>query len=216
MRRIRRHLTYSNVMVTILAFIVLSGGTAVALSGTNTVFTDDIADDTRPASGGNPAGGLVAADLRAGSVGSSEVADNSLRAADLGVKLRNGRQPASAAACGTGATFSPCVSTNPINIPRAQRLLLLGSGEWTGTTMVSRGECQIEVGNQVFVGGTRTFGESVSSGSAPSFPFNFSINTVTPVLPAGAYELGLGCREVSGSMEVRNAELTVVALGDNT
>src|SRR3954452_16754881 len=30
MRRIRRHLTYANVLVTILAFLVLGGGTAVA------------------------------------------------------------------------------------------------------------------------------------------------------------------------------------------
>jgi hypothetical protein len=30
MRGIRRHLTYANVMVTILAFLVLGGGTALA------------------------------------------------------------------------------------------------------------------------------------------------------------------------------------------
>ena len=60
MRRIRSHLSYANVMVTILAFFVLTGGTAVALSGSNTVFTDDIANDTQPAGGGNPAGGLAA------------------------------------------------------------------------------------------------------------------------------------------------------------
>jgi hypothetical protein len=80
---LRSHLTYANVMVTILAFIVLTGGTAVALSGSNTVFTDDIANDTQPASGGNPAGGLVAADLRPNSVGSSEAANNSLTGADV-------------------------------------------------------------------------------------------------------------------------------------
>jgi hypothetical protein len=83
MRRISSHLTYANVMVTILAFIVLTGGTAVALSGTNTVFTDDIANDTQPASGGNPAGGLVAADLRPNSVGSSEVTNFSLGNGDF-------------------------------------------------------------------------------------------------------------------------------------
>jgi hypothetical protein len=84
MRRIASHLTYANVMVTILAFIVLTGGTAVALSGTNTVFTDDIANDTQAASGGNPAGGLVAADLRPSSVASSEVANGSLNDEDVG------------------------------------------------------------------------------------------------------------------------------------
>ena len=45
MRRMRRHLTYANVMATIAAFIAISGGTAVALNGANTVFTDDIGND---------------------------------------------------------------------------------------------------------------------------------------------------------------------------
>jgi hypothetical protein len=84
MRRIRRHLTYANVISSLTLFIVLTGGTAVALSGTNTVFTDDIANDTQPAGGGNPAGGLVAADLRPGAVGSSEVANGSLNDEDIG------------------------------------------------------------------------------------------------------------------------------------
>ena len=53
---VRSHLTYANVMVTILAFIVLGGGSAVALTGSNTVFTDDIANDTQPAAGGKSGG----------------------------------------------------------------------------------------------------------------------------------------------------------------
>jgi hypothetical protein len=83
MRRIRQHLTYANVMVTILAFIVLTGGAAVALEGQSRVFTDDVANDNVPASGGNPAGGLAAADLRPSSVGSSEVANNGVTRADI-------------------------------------------------------------------------------------------------------------------------------------
>ena len=43
MRRwIRSHLTYANVTVTILLFLVLGGGGAYALTGSNTVFSDDI------------------------------------------------------------------------------------------------------------------------------------------------------------------------------
>jgi hypothetical protein len=44
MRRIRRHLTFANVASAIALFVAISGGTAVALSGTNTVFSDDIVD----------------------------------------------------------------------------------------------------------------------------------------------------------------------------
>jgi hypothetical protein len=83
MSRIRSHLSYANVISTLCLFLLLTGGTAVALSGSNTVFTDDIANDNIPASGGNPAGGLVAADLRPGSVGGSEAANNSLTGADI-------------------------------------------------------------------------------------------------------------------------------------
>jgi len=40
--RIRSRLTYANVVATLALFLVLSGGTAVALTGSNTVFSDDI------------------------------------------------------------------------------------------------------------------------------------------------------------------------------
>jgi hypothetical protein len=75
-------------VIALIALFVSLGGTAAALSGSNTVFTDDIADDTRPAGGGNPAGGLVAADLRPSSVGSSEVLNNGLALADLNATSR--------------------------------------------------------------------------------------------------------------------------------
>jgi hypothetical protein len=87
MDRIRQHLTFANVASAIALFVALGGGTAVALTGSNTVFSDDVVDnqvysvDVRndTLSGG----GLAAADLRAGSVATSEVAANSLGAADL-------------------------------------------------------------------------------------------------------------------------------------
>jgi hypothetical protein len=45
MRRVRQHLTYSNVISTLCLFLLLGGGTAVALSGSNTVFSDDIVNN---------------------------------------------------------------------------------------------------------------------------------------------------------------------------
>jgi hypothetical protein len=87
MRRIRSHLTFANVTSFLALFIVLTGGTAVALTGSNTVFSDDIVnnqvrsadvrDDTLAS------GGLQAVDLRSSSVGSSEVRDNDLTGTDI-------------------------------------------------------------------------------------------------------------------------------------
>jgi hypothetical protein len=70
--------------IALIALFVSLGGTAAALSGSNTVFTDDIANDTRPAGGGNPAGGLTAVDLRPNAVGQSEIAATAVRTAEIG------------------------------------------------------------------------------------------------------------------------------------
>jgi hypothetical protein len=70
--RIRSRLTYANVVASLSLFLVLSGGTAVALTGSNTVFSDDIVD-----------GQVKAADLGPASVAGSEVQDNSLTGADV-------------------------------------------------------------------------------------------------------------------------------------
>src|SRR2546423_4471739 len=86
-RRLLSRFTYANVISTLCLFLVLGGGTAVALSGSNTVFSDDIVDnqvysaDVR--NDNLSGGGLGAADLRAGSVGTRGVAPDSLGAADL-------------------------------------------------------------------------------------------------------------------------------------
>jgi hypothetical protein len=68
MRRIRRHLTYSNVMVTLLAFIVLSGGTAVALSGSNTVQSDDLGPGAQVKAPDVADNAVVSADIKNGEV----------------------------------------------------------------------------------------------------------------------------------------------------
>lgn len=85
--RIRTRLTYANVVATLSLFLVVSGGTAIALKSSNTVFSDDIArNQVKSVDVRNDAltgGGLRAADLRAGSVGGSEVKTDSLAGGDV-------------------------------------------------------------------------------------------------------------------------------------
>jgi hypothetical protein len=73
MRRIRSHLTYANVMATIAVFLVLGGGSAVALSGSNTVQSDDL----------GPGAQVKAPDVAAGAVGSAAVINESLTGQDV-------------------------------------------------------------------------------------------------------------------------------------
>ena len=76
-----------NVIAFIALFFAMAGGTAYALDGTNTVFNDDIVNDqvtTADVRDDNLAfGGLYQPDLGPGSVGTSEVANNSLGNGDF-------------------------------------------------------------------------------------------------------------------------------------
>jgi hypothetical protein len=78
MRRIRPHLTYANVMATIAVFLVLTGGTAVALNGTNTVQSDDL----------GPGAQVKAPDVADNAVNSADVVNESLTGTDI--KNRSG------------------------------------------------------------------------------------------------------------------------------
>src|SRR4051794_7766924 len=73
MRRIRRHLTFANVASAIALFVALTGGTAVALSGSNTVQSDDL----------GPGAQVKAPDVAAGAVGSAVVINESLTGQDI-------------------------------------------------------------------------------------------------------------------------------------
>src|SRR6185295_6510583 len=73
MRRIRKHLTYANVMATIAGFIAISGGTAGALNGANTVQSDDL----------GPGAQVKQADIADNAVNSADVVNESLTGADI-------------------------------------------------------------------------------------------------------------------------------------
>src|SRR3712207_2521695 len=70
--RLSSRLTYANIVSSLALFLVLTGGTAVALTGSNTVFSDDITN-----------GQVTNPDIGANAVGGGKVFDNSLTGADL-------------------------------------------------------------------------------------------------------------------------------------
>jgi hypothetical protein len=70
--KLRSRLSYANVVASLALFLALTGGTALALSGSNTVFSDDIVD-----------GQVKKPDLADGSVGSKQLTDGSVAGVDL-------------------------------------------------------------------------------------------------------------------------------------
>ena len=81
MRRIRSHLSYANVMATLAVFLVLGGGTAVALGGKNTVQSDDL----------GPGAQVKAPDVADNAVDSQAIANASIAYDDLSRGATGGR-----------------------------------------------------------------------------------------------------------------------------
>ena len=213
MRRIRRHLTFANVASAVALFVALGGGTAVALSGSNTVFTDDIANDTQPASGGNPAGGLVAADLRPGSVGSSEVINNSIALADLAPSALTKGRATTNASCDPDTTGFVGCGTLTIDLARTSRVEIVASGAWhsNGPVGGTRGVCSIAVDGALF--GASVFPGELADITDSTHEQSVTLTNVTDPLAAGTHTFGLGCNQQQGDIDFDETFVSVALLG---
>jgi hypothetical protein len=105
-QRLRSHLTYANLMATLAVFLVLSGGTAVALNGTDTVQSDDL----------GPGAQVMAPDVAANAVNGSDVVDNSLTGADVNESTLGGLWKLGGNAGTTAANFLGTTDNRPLNL----------------------------------------------------------------------------------------------------
>jgi hypothetical protein len=111
MRRIRAKLTYANVMATLAVFLVLSGGTAVALHGHNTVQSDDL----------GPGAQVKASDVADNAVNGGNIANNSVTGGDVKESTLNGLVRGrmldfNLAATGPGAPHTPIATVGPYDL----------------------------------------------------------------------------------------------------
>jgi hypothetical protein len=196
------------------------------LNGSNTVFTDDIANDTQPASGGNPAGGLVATDLRPNSVGTSEAASNSLTGTDINEStlVLNGFFEAESAIgfCHDDQEAGSICASTGITLAKSGQLLLTASGNWytvllddgtgpgAGTDATDRveGRCALRVdGTQVGV--SQSMGERGTVSNHPgNAPGTMALTGLSPVLLAGNHSVDVFCTELDGDLDWQAINLT--------
>jgi hypothetical protein len=144
------------VMATIAVFLVLSGGTAVALNGANTVFSDDIVD-----------GEVKAPDLGVDSVGSGKIIDRQVKNADLSIGASSSNTIAD------GGIQGIDVKSNTLTGAQVDESTLNGGGDVSGPLS----NLQI---------GARTIGRSeLASGAGPGccvtsfFEFSVPANACT-------------------------------------
>lgn len=216
MGRIRRHLTYANVMVTLLAFIVLTGGTAAALNGANTVQSDDL----------GPGAQVQAADVASNAIGSGKVVNNSLTGADIfetsldrvrysvtSVIGGKGRSSPGFGTCDPDGGASVTCAEVTVDPPDSSNILLTGQATALAEDNAGPGggACQISAP------GYGTEDGSTASVSVRSIEGSFvhvgrmTTSTVWGPFPAGSQTFRLNCSE---SINVRyvQARITAVAL----
>jgi hypothetical protein len=162
-----RQLTYANVMATLAVFLVLGGGTAVALNGSNTVQSDDL----------GPGAQVKAADIVTNAVNASKVQDGSLTAADANTTSLQRRI---AGACPSGQAATSVTQAGGLTCGAIDGGIargvdaLFGDGSDGDVTISSTtlnrdhyyhdltidpGETLNPGGYRIFVSGTLTFGD---------------------------------------------------------
>src|ERR1051325_3546695 len=102
--RIRNHIR-ANVLGFLAFFLVLSTGSALALNGSNTVFSDDIVN-----------GEVKTPDLGANAVNTAKVTDNSLTGADVNESPLAGLWKLGGNAGTTGSDFLGTTDNKPLNL----------------------------------------------------------------------------------------------------
>ncbi len=108
---IRSHLTYANVISTVCLFLLLGGGTAVALNGANTVQSDDL----------GPGAQVKAPDVAANAVNGANIVNNSVTGGDVNESTLSGLVRGrmldfNLAATGPGAPHKPIATVGPYKL----------------------------------------------------------------------------------------------------
>ena len=210
----------------IALFLVLVGGTAYAA---NTIGSADVIDnslisaDIRNDTATSPTGGLVAADLRAGSVGTSEVGTNALTGADIDETSLNssiftlGRSAFSNTDCDPDSSgdLVDCVGIQDLSLPRAGRVLLIAAGGQFSDSAGADGDCHLEVDDSTAaIPAHPVVQPGETADNTDSLATNgFAITAVTALLPAGAHDFELSCTENVADTRIDDMTISAVMIG---
>ena len=139
---IRSKLTYANVVSTLCLFLVMGGGTAVALSGHNTVFSDDIVNKQ-----------VKRADVGTNAVDTTKVVDNSLTGDDVNESTFGMVPTAANSALVNGKDYLEFVNRGSADTSKTQSL------QWLAYFMDTSGAHDYDFGGIVRIHTTGTAGE---------------------------------------------------------
>ena len=226
LHRLRPRSVY-DVFAALALFFALAGGSAYALSGSNTVFNDDIVNDevtTADVRNDNLGfGGLYQQDLgpnsvasseiASGAVGSSEVQDNSLTGADVNESSFNLPPTTTATFAGQGNvnvtnSFSQIVAKNlPAGTYAIAATANIAAGVG-GADAVRDTFCELRNPSGAFIGGGRDR-RYIPANSVTTISLSMN-GGVT--IPSGGGNVSLHCRFEGGNSEIGDGQMMIIRL----
>lgn len=232
-RRIARH--FRDQWAAFLAmFLVLTAGSAYALDGTDTVFSDDIVDGQVSAADvadgsltGRDVRNLSAADIAPDALDTGQVSESSLET--VPVASQAGSCRSGSWGCAESTTYVDCTSVG-IGLAKPGRLLIIASVSTDTTSFVENvsGSCRLEVNSAPIEASLTHFRYDDEGEVTPFFDAiegagqHATLTAVSHVYPTGRQVVGVECALVAAG-EALNGEdggvhayvdISVVALSD--
>ncbi|WP_183093031.1 hypothetical protein [Nocardioides stalactiti] len=188
-------------------FLLLSAGSAYALDGVDTVFSDDIVDgqvSSADVADGSLTGrdvrSVAAADLARDALGTGQVSESSLDVVPEAGQAGTGRagRPSS---CGESPLYLGCGSTT-IDLVKPGRLLIIAAVNTYTSYFVQyvEGSCRLQVNGAAIDASTTVFKYDDEGEVTPLFDAvegagqNATLTAVSDVYPAGRQVVGVQCK----------------------
>jgi hypothetical protein len=211
--KIRRHLSYANVGVTICLFMLLAGGLAYAAGK---IGSHEIANNS-----------IRSIDLKnRKAVRAKDVARNSLRGGQIAERTLDAEAFAPLAGEGkavcdlTAATTAvKCVKTS-IQLKKRSRLLVIATGGEESAGVPTHASCAINV-DGIDVGGGAAPGEDAVDNTSSAAQNGFALTLVTAgnappfhdgTLGRGRHAVALTCEKGVGSPKIDQPQISVLAI----
>lgn len=210
--RLRRHLSYANLMATAAVFIAL-GGSAYAL-GRNSVGSRAL----KPAA-------VKSKQIKNRAVKTKKIAPRAVKAGKVRPNTLTGRQinerrldfgefvrsGSGGGSCDpTGFEFVSCGEVD-IDLPVAGQALIVAAGGQNSVGGPASGECQIRVDGGSGVANANP-GETTQNNTGLLAQNGFATTAVAFVAP-GPHTYGLACNEREGDQRISQASISVLVIG---
>ncbi|MGH2975082.1 MAG: hypothetical protein ACRDLL_09490 [Solirubrobacterales bacterium] len=202
--RIRRHLSYANVVAT-LALVLALGGGAYAI---NRVDSRQIVN-----------GSIRSVDLKNGkAVHAADVKRNGLRGRQINEGTLNASRFAPIAGREAGdcnpssaATYTPCAETKLV-LSDAARIFAVATGNQESLGGAAKAFCEVRIDNEPSPLAVQP-GEQASDNTSSLATNGFARTLVTPEpLPKGRHDISLACKELTGNVRIDVPTIAAIAI----